>query len=1227
MRGLVMLIRRLRSHVPDGSLDRFSRTLLDWLNSGPTFGDERRFLQRHPILLTSEADVLLRRLVEQYDGDRETQDELRDRLLILRDIRERLAPAMTSTAARAQVKSAIDDAYVNLHSGFVLDLPRWLRRTIRADEAYDRMAASVTVAAERIAIWREAHRRARQEGLAPPVQAEICGRLHLALSEDWSATRQASLVEAAQLLAEAIAHLSRARYPYLWASAQLALGILYRDRQGSDIADLIERAISCHEAALEVFTEEDFPYDRASTLNNLANAYVARPTGNREAHIELAIVTLRRALRIFTLETYPTQWAMVQHNLANAYSERRRGDRGRNLEEAIACFEAALTVRTRDHTPDDWAESRHDLGGVYVVRVRGDHMQNLEYALHCYRDVLAVFTAERTPHRWASIMHNMGVICAELAAIAPGTVVDDVAADGYDAYFERALAIYRPEGYPADHRGSSLMRAEAHARLGRFAAAHMAYTEALLTEQTLMLLADSVQAQDAVLATGRDGPLCDAYVLAQLGRYEEAVVVVERGRARGLAAAQAMDAADPARISEAQLRAEFIRCRDHWRAVLREVQQPADPRLPATDQRRLALERADALTAARSALDSVVVAIRDARDPADFLLDAVSADQLRLAVERDLPKGHALVYLIATPWGGVALAMLGAVPDQGLPIRFDALQLPRLTTALVADLIARDTDNTLRRTPGGFAYAQEGTGFRFIIQDWPGIAQARRVDELEEEWYTASIERLAQIEDELLQTRLSGTLAASLAQLVQQLGRDNAQATLREAMERVVSLPALAALTTVPYANYDKRQWGLAERALMYQFLRAELEHDLAVLANVAMQSLARWLERQGVSSCTLIPCGFLAAFPLLSCAIESKDTADVADMAVEAKDQDAVVADLFNATIAPSGRSVLTRAGRAERRAGVYTLGNPLPSPQPLRWGQAEALSLAQLSGDGTHAAIREHATREWALEKMQTATVFAASCHGAVDRDYLRSRLLLANRTSITLADALNGADVDVRGLRLLILSACQTALPDLRGARDEVRSLAAGWLQAGAQAVLASLWPVDDRATYLLMVRFAQIWFPHLATLHPADALAQAQHWLRHVTHADLRAWTKQEAVARVLEMMPPVSTSGDRQLADAVEDDDDGDMALLGIMDSPMRLPHGTMRGYGDYALSSEEGEIVSASGARALDAQTFITSASEDAAGDIRAFSARARQETARPYAHPYFWAAFQITGW
>ena len=58
------------------------------------------------------------------------------------------------------------------------------------------------------------------------------------------------------------------------------------------------------------------------------------------------------------------------------------------------------------------------------------------------------------------------------------------------------------------------------------------------------------------------------------------------------------------------------------------------------------------------------------------------------------------------------------------------------------------------------------------------------------------------------------------------------------------------------------------------------------------------------------------------------------------------------------------------------------------------------------------------------------------------------------------------------------------EVRRAADEVVGLAASFLQAGAAGVIASLWPVYDHATFLLMCRFLQLWLdPIAAGLPPA------------------------------------------------------------------------------------------------------------------------------------------------
>jgi CHAT domain-containing protein len=94
----------------------------------------------------------------------------------------------------------------------------------------------------------------------------------------------------------------------------------------------------------------------------------------------------------------------------------------------------------------------------------------------------------------------------------------------------------------------------------------------------------------------------------------------------------------------------------------------------------------------------------------------------------------------------------------------------------------------------------------------------------------------------------------------------------------------------------------------------------------------------------------------------------------------------------------------------------------------------------------------------------------------------------------------EMDVRLARLITLSACSTGLSDVLHSGEEVVGLPATLLEAGAPAVVASLWPVHDISTAFLMDRFYELWLGPEAPA-PAVALAAASRWLRTATRADL------------------------------------------------------------------------------------------------------------------------------
>jgi len=188
-------------------------------------------------------------------------------------------------------------------------------------------------------------------------------------------------------------------------------------------------------------------------------------------------------------------------------------------------------------------------------------------------------------------------------------------------------------------------------------------------------------------------------------------------------------------------------------------------------------------------------------------------------------------------------------------------------------------------------------------------------------------------------------------------------------------------------------------------------------------------------------------------------------------------------ATLQPAGGGLRTRSSPLEGR----TLTR-------LPFSSQEATAISNLVQDSERfIAVGFEANRAALLGmNLDDYRVIHFATHGLIDTRYPDLSAL-----------ALSGFDPDGKpiqeflGLRdiyalhlnadLVVLSACETALgKDIRG--EGLLGFTQGFLYAGAKSVVASLWPVADRATAELMQRFYQ----HMLRdgLRPADALRRAQ-----------------------------------------------------------------------------------------------------------------------------------------
>jgi CHAT domain-containing protein/tetratricopeptide (TPR) repeat protein len=201
-----------------------------------------------------------------------------------------------------------------------------------------------------------------------------------------------------------------------------------------------------------------------------------------------------------------------------------------------------------------------------------------------------------------------------------------------------------------------------------------------------------------------------------------------------------------------------------------------------------------------------------------------------------------------------------------------------------------------------------------------------------------------------------------------------------------------------------------------------------------------------------------------------------------------------FQLMVTPSASVWLALGARRPGKAtnGVLAFA---PRPDALPGSRQEVAAIGRLGGENARVVIGRAATEAAFLREAPSSRVIHLATYGVLNKQNpLFSFVALAPD-----GDADGRLEVhEVFGLRLaadlVVLSACQTglgsgALTDVPAGDDWV-GLARAFLSAGTARVMATLWPVQDRASAALMERFYQGYVPGS---DPNQALAAAQRAL--------------------------------------------------------------------------------------------------------------------------------------
>lgn len=219
----------------------------------------------------------------------------------------------------------------------------------------------------------------------------------------------------------------------------------------------------------------------------------------------------------------------------------------------------------------------------------------------------------------------------------------------------------------------------------------------------------------------------------------------------------------------------------------------------------------------------------------------------------------------------------------------------------------------------------------------------------------------------------------------------------------------------------------------------------------------------------------------------------------------DGLLSDAFTVTYLSSLAQLRPRVSEKEsERTGTVALGltfehGPAPALAPLPSVRAELQSIARSSG--ATILVDDQATESALLNALGSAQRVHIATHGEQNPAapaFHRIHMMPDDSSDGTLY-AWEILGLDLSGLELVTLSACETALGRIDRS-DNHRGFAAALVQAGAESVIATLWPVSDEASAF----FFSALYARLARGEPRlTAFAWAQREVRR-EFPDPRDW---------------------------------------------------------------------------------------------------------------------------
>lgn len=278
-------------------------------------------------------------------------------------------------------------------------------------------------------------------------------------------------------------------------------------------------------------------------------------------------------------------------------------------------------------------------------------------------------------------------------------------------------------------------------------------------------------------------------------------------------------------------------------------------------------------------------------------------------------------------------------------------------------------------------------------------------------------------------------------------------------------------------------------------------------------------LKRKGVTSAVFIPTGPASQLPLHSAFSEKRGGGRFAN-------EEITISYAPTARMLEAARLVCQKVGqrfrdyKGDETLSFVGVSNPEPSTlSPLRFADLEIRAIAARSYYKWGAAwiaptiLQGHDANRSGMNFVLNGEYHQIShfaCHASHDAsDPMKAGIFLANDEMLTLSDIMRKEGQT----RLTVLSCCESGAHD--GVSDGM-TFPASLLSMGNAGVLATLWPVHDVSSAVLMIRFYHELLDN--KYFPAKALALAQSWLFRAPKKEIIDFFSDNQLLRYRECVP-------------------------------------------------------------------------------------------------------------